>query len=424
MKHWIALTLLTTAQFALALSPKPAPAQQQAITLINATVHTGDGTVLQQAGLRLQGGRIADIGAHVRDDGTGQVIDLQGQHVYPGLILPSSTVGLMEIDSIADTRDENEIGEFNPNVRALVAYNTDSEMIPTLRHNGILLAETTPQGGVVSGTSSVVQLDAWNWEDAAVRVDSGLHINWPQKRVNQFDFSTFSMVLKDNDKYDAQMSRLQQLLADARVYRGEPLNLKLASVKAVFDGKKRLYIHTNHPKAIIDAVRQTRELGLNDAVLVTGQAALAVQDFLLQHKVDVLIDSIHALPQRGDLPLENGYALAARLDAAGLKVGLTYASLMSARNLAFTAGTTVAHGSSPENALRMITRNNAELLGIDADYGTLAIGKSATLFVSRGDVFDMQHNRVTHAFIDGRSIQLDGRQETLYQRYKEKYTQP
>src|SRR5215207_792166 len=157
----------------------PAPKQTGATVITNATVHVGNGQVLNNASIVMKDGKITAVGTNVTPPAGAQTINAQGKHVYPGLILASSNLGLMEIGSVRATNDVREIGDMNPNIRSIVAYNTDSKIINTLRSNGILLANVVPEGGLLSGSSSVVQLDAWNWEDAAYKTDAGMHLYMP-----------------------------------------------------------------------------------------------------------------------------------------------------------------------------------------------------------------------------------------------------
>jgi imidazolonepropionase-like amidohydrolase len=157
----------------------PAPKQVQPVVITNATVHVGNGQVLNNATIVVTNGKISAIGNNVTAPSGAKTINAQGKHVYPGLILSSSNLGLVEVNSVRATSDAREIGDMNPNVRSIIAYNTDSKVINTLRPNGVLLASVVPEGGMLSGQSSVVQLDAWNWEDAAYKIDNGIHFRVP-----------------------------------------------------------------------------------------------------------------------------------------------------------------------------------------------------------------------------------------------------
>jgi hypothetical protein len=157
----------------------PAPAQTKAVVITNATVHTGNGQVIQNASVVIDNGKITAVGNNVNTPAGATVINAAGKHVYPGLILSQSNLGLVEISSVRASNDLTEIGDLNASIRSIVAYNTDSKVTNTLRSNGILLANIVPQGGLISGSSSVVQLDAWNWEDAAYKADAGIHFYMP-----------------------------------------------------------------------------------------------------------------------------------------------------------------------------------------------------------------------------------------------------
>ncbi|TDR22318.1 amidohydrolase family protein [Marinicella litoralis] len=421
MIKMITTTLMLCSLSASALTPAPNDSAPVDKVFINANIHVGNGEVLQNAQFAVADGKITRAG-YYKIPYTGDEIDLKGAHIYPGFILTNTNLGLTEVDSVKATLDTAETGQINANVRSLVAYNTDSERIPTMRFNGILLAQTTPAGGLVSGNSSVVQLDAWNWEDAAVKVDDALHINWPAEWAKRFDFSTFTMQLKQDEKYAEKVDQIKALFNDAMASSGSN-NLKLNAVKPVFKGEKKVYIHSNNPKSIIESINYFQSIGVKDLVLVTGQAAEKVIEFIKGSGVSVVLQSVHTLPQLSDDSVDTTYALPVKLVNAGILTAISYPGSMSSRNLAFTAGNTVSYGNTPEQALSMITLNPAKILGIDQTYGSLEPGKSATFFISEGDALDMRTNVIKSAYIDGREIELNTRQQALYQRYKEKYSQ-
>ncbi len=421
MNKLIVIGLMAYTLSTRALPPVPAQEQSEPITLTNATIHIGNGQVLHNAQLAFEKGKITRVG-HFKALITGSTINLQGKHVYPGLILSSSNIGLIEIDAVKATNDYSETGQINPNIRSVIAYNTDSERIPPLRFNGVLLAQTTPQGGVISGTSSVVQLDAWNWQDAIIKMDDALHINWPSSWKKQFDWNSFSLSFKEDEKYQEKISAIKSLFNDSR-YLTTTNNLKLATVHSVWQGDKGVHIHTNDPKAIIESITYLKSLGIINIVLVTGQAAGVVIDFLKNADIPVIIAGVHTLPQSDDSRIDEAFDLPFKLAKAGIEVSLTYPDSMNSRNLPFIAGTTVAYGNGKEEALKMITLNPAKALGIDAIYGSLEAGKSATLFITEGDALDMRGNIVTDAYIDGRKIDLNGQQQRLNEIFTLKYKQ-
>ncbi|VAW36647.1 FIG00552507: hypothetical protein [hydrothermal vent metagenome] len=417
------IALIATITLAQALPPHPADTQKHEIVYHNATIHIGNGKVLKNATIAFAEGKITRIG-HFKMKWQDTDIDLQGKHIYPGFILPITSLGLTEISSVKATKDVQETGQLNPNVRSIVAYNTDSELTPTLRFNGILLAQPTPQGGLVSGLSSIVQLDAWNWQDAAVSIDDAVHVNWPSSVQMKFDFATFSMKMEKNKNYTTQLATVKSLFLAAKSavnQQNNQVNLKLDAVIPVFSGTRKVYIHTNTSKSIIAAINFFQQIGVNNLVLVAGQEVEPVIGFIQQAKVPVIVKATHGLPKREDSSVNAGYTVALKLQQAGILTALAYPGVMSARNLPFTAGTLVSYGMDKQQALQLITSNTAKILGIDANYGTLEAGKSATLIITTGDALDMRTSILYDAYIDGRKLNLDGRQQELNKRFSNKY---
>ena len=412
---------LTTA----AQVPAPAPKQTKPVLLTGATLHVGNGSVIEKAAVAFANGKIIYAGpaANAPAAANFEVIDGSGQHIYPGLIQPNTQLGLSDIASVRATRDDQEVGILNPNVRALVAYNTDSDILPTIRANGVLLVQATPLGGTISGSSSVMQLDAWNWEDAVVKADDGLHLNWPViPRPTQADAPNLAETVNNRNN---TLQELQQLFTDAAAYSTDvntKQNLKLAALKGLFTGNQKLYLHADGAKEIIEGIRFAKKNGLKDVVLVGGYDSWKITDFLREQNVPVIISGIHALPNRTVDDVDLPYKLPFLLQQAGILFGLQYdGALHGHRNLPFIAGTAVAYGLTKEQALAAVSGNTAKILGIQQQTGTVEVGKDATLVVSSGDLLDMRTNNVTSAYIQGRKINLTDKQKALYQKFKEKY---
>ncbi len=407
---------------ALAITPEPAADNNSKIAIVGATLHTVSDGVIENGILTFENGTITGIHqANTIDITAYQVISAEGQHVYPGFIMPDSVLGLVEVDALRHTRDMNERGNLNPSVRTLTSFNTDSELIPTMRFNGILVAQIAPVGGLVSGTSSIVQLDAWNWEDAALKTDDGIHINWPAKKYYKYDSATDAVVLEDNKNYADNRNALTTLFKDAAV-NNDASNLKLNALKGVFDGTKTLYLYADKANTIIESITLLKQAGVKRLVLKSGAGALLAVDILKQHNIPVIIDTLHNLPAEDHHDLDQVFRLPQDLQAQGIRVGLSNNSwLMSSRNLAFVAGSAVAYGMPKEQALRMITLSNAEILGIADRVGSLEVGKDATLFISKGDALDMRGQQLSMAWIGGRKIELEAMQQELFQRFAEKY---
>ncbi|WP_257668737.1 amidohydrolase family protein [Parapedobacter tibetensis] len=403
----------------------PAKAQEKPIAITGATIHVGNGDVIEQGTLLFDQGKITYVGGNTTiPDGT-EIVDAQGKHLYPGFIAPNTNLGLVEISSVRATVDFGEVGENNAHVRALIAYNTDSKVINTLRSNGILLAQITPQDGLVSGQSSIVQLDAWNWEDAAYKIDEGIHINWPTVRFGRFGGGGGGTNPNaQKERVEQEIAELENYLMEAKAYAelgsNRTTNARFEAFRAVFSGKRKVYVHANKATDIIASIYALKRLGINP-VLVGGTEAHLVTDVLTDNRVSVIINQSHALPSGTDVDVYLPYKQAKLLTDAGILVAYSIDGFWQQRNLPFMAGTAAAYGLDKEQALATITSNTAKILGIDDKTGTLEVGKDANLFISHGDALDMLGNTVERAFIQGRGIDLNDLHKQLFERYEYKY---
>lgn len=413
--------------FTAAAQQTPAPAANKSYTIMNATAHIGNGELIENSVIVIENGKITTVAdaTTVKMQPKGEVINASGMHVYPGIIACNTTLGLVEIDAVKASDDDREIGTYNPHIRSLIAYNAESRVVETMRPNGVLIAQVVPRGGRISGQSSVMQMDAWNWEDAAVRVDDGVHINWPRTFSRSGSWYEPGPTIPSKN-YDKLVDELTQFIAAARAYTGTgKKDLKYASLKPVLAGNATAYIHVNGEKAIRDVLGFVKEQGLKKVVLVGAQGAQNVTKELVAMKIPVLAGRVHDLPARDDADYDMPYKFPKLLSDAGVLVALENSGDMErhqARNFPFYAGHTVGFGMDPEKALQLVTLNAATVLGIDKDYGSLEQGKSATLFISKGNALDMRGNQLTRAFIDGRDISLNTRQKDLNDRYMEKYS--
>lgn len=411
----------------------PAPAQKGPIAIKNATVHTGDGKVIENATIVMENGKITAVGKDVVIPAGAAVTDATGKHVYPGLVLPASSLGLIEISSVRASNDAREIGDMNPNIRSIVAYNTDSKVINTLRSNGILAANIIPQGSFLAGSSSVVQLDAWNWEDAAIELDGGMHLYMPSLMPRP----TFGRggggfggpnAGAPTDPVKEGLEKIEQLKSffkEAKAYLGstdkKETNLKFDAVKNLFDKKQKFYVHANTVKQMLVALDFVKEFGF-DMVIVGASEGWQIADLLKQNNVSVVLNQLHSLPTGEDDDVDQPYKTAAALQKAGVLFALgDDDSQNRGRNLAFNAGTAAAYGLTKEEALAAITSNAAKIMGVGDKTGSITVGKEANIIISTGDILDMRTNNVTDAFIGGRKINLDDKQKQLNERYEEKY---
>lgn len=405
----------------------PAPKQTEAITIEGATAHLGNGEVIESSLIMFEDGKLTFVGdSKMKIARKGQIIDATGKHVYPGFIAPAKALGLIEIDAVRATNDDDEIGDLIPHVRSLIAYNAESKVVESMRPNGVLLAQITPKGGTISGTSSIVQFDAWNWEDAAVKVDDGIHLNWPKSFRQGRWWRGEERGYQPNKEYAEQTERIKTFMLNAIAYgKATPkeINPAFEAMQGIFNGSQKLYVYADGEKEIIDAINSLKENGAKDIVLVGGYHAYKIPNFLNSHNIPVLVQYTHNLPVFEDDDYDFPYKLPKLLVDAGLMVALQNADAenFQTRNLGFYAGQVVQQGLDKEVALQLLTGNTAKILGIDDNYGTLEVGKSATLFISEGDALDMAGNQLTYAFIDGRNISLETHQTELWKRYMGKY---
>lgn len=428
MKKIFSFLFLLTALVGVAQVPTPAGPQTKPILITGATIHTGTGQVIENGAVAFENGKITYVGATSSapaDRARFDVVNAQGKHVYPGFIMTNSILGLVEIESFRATADNTETGVFNPNVRAQISYSTDSEITPTYRFNGILLAEITPQGGVISGTSTVMQLDAWNWEDATYAKDAAVHLNWPSRLRGRFDFETFTFVTEPNGDYAKTVDELTTFFNDAVGYSKlspKTVNLKMDAMQGILNGSQALVIHASTSKEIVEGVKFAQSFGVKRIAVVASSESLKVAGFLKDNSIPVIIPMVHDLPARADEDVDLPYALPARLSKAGVTVAFSHNDAIArGRNLPYYAGTAVAYGMDKEEALKAITLNPAKILGIDKTVGSLEIGKDATLFISEGDALDFRGNKVSDSFINGRKTILYNKQQILYDQYSKKY---
>lgn len=431
------LLIIATGPAALAQSNVlPAPAQKGVMYVTNAIIHVGNGKVMEKGTIVVRDGKIEKVGADISiPAGETNITDAKGKHVYPGLILPTSSLGLTEISSVRATNDVREIGEMNPNVRSIVAYNTDSKVINTLRSNGILAANIIPQGSFLAGSSSVVQLDAWTWTDAALQTDGGMHLYMPSL-IPRPAFGRFggggpggpNAGMPQSDPVKEGLEKIENLKAffrEAKAYHAtathEETNLKYEAVKNLFDKKQKFYVHASQVKQMLVALDFVREFGF-DLVIVGGSESWQIADLLKQHNVSVILQQMHSLPTSNDDDVDQPYKAAAVLQKAGVTFAISDDDGQTrGRNLPFNAGTAVTYGLSKEDALAAITLNAAKIMGVADKTGSIEAGKEANFIISSGDILDMSTSNVTDAFIQGRKINLDDKQKQLNDRYEQKY---
>ena len=408
----------------------PAQEYKGLLFITNATIHVGNGQVINNGTIQVNNGKIEKVGTSIPIPADQvKVFDVKGKQVYPGLILSNSDIGLKEISSgVRGSNDYTELGDFNPSIRSIVAYNTDSKIINTLKTNGILLANVAPQGDMLTGSSTVVQLDAWNWEDAAYKMENGMHYNMPELISRRNRFAALAGLPPQADPLKEALEKIEStkiFFREAKSYLLEPthekVNLKFESLRAVFEKKQKFFVHCNLVKEILLAIDFSKEFGF-DVVIVGGTECWQIAPLLQQNNIAVILSQEHNLPTTEDDDVDQPFKTPAVLQKAGVLFALNDDDQNTrSRNLAFNAGTAAAYGLSKEEALQAITLNAAKILGIADRTGSIEVGKDANIVISEGDILDMKSSVITNAFIQGREINLTNKHTQLYERYKYKY---
>ena len=410
----------------------PAADQQNPILLKNGFIHTVSKGVVEGS-ILFEKGKIVRIAKYITPPDDCEIIDLDGKHVYPGMIAAVSGIGLVEINAVAVTNDHSERGEFNPNVRTNVAFNTDSEIIPTTRSNGVLVANAVPSSGLVSGQSSVMMLDGWTWEDATLSFPNGLHINWPSMNSQ----ATSDYQKSRLEKAKEQLDGLEKMIHDARAYARlrktksrlaenyHDEDLRWESMIPYINKKFPFYVHANEVRQIEAAISWAKRHNL-EIVIVGGKDAWRTTDLLVKNRVPVIYEGVTALPYRRFEDYDQAYKTPSILYEKGVQFCISsygYAgSAEQIRNLPYQASMAASYGLPKEAALRSVTLSAAEILGVDNQIGSLDVGKDATLFISDGDPLEIRTN-IIQAYIQGKKTDMRDRHKRLYSKFEEKYRQ-
>lgn len=411
----------------------PAPENNGTVYITHATIHVGNGTIINEGTIKINTSKIEEIGNNVSVPQDAKVYDAKGKQVYPGLISCITNLGLKEVGSgVKGSDDYQELGTMDPSVRSIVAYNAASTVINDVRVTGILLANVLPQDEegsrqLITGTSSVVQLDAWDWEDAVYQMDGQMQFNMPSLVARRSRFSRAAAASQVDPEKEAldQIESVKTFFKEAKAYLAEPThketNLNYEATKNLFDKKQKFFVHCNSVKEMLLAIDFVKDFGF-DVVIVGGADSWQIAPLLKQNNIPVILFQTHALPQTIDDDVDQPYKTPFLLQKAGVLFAIADNHVESrGRNLAYDAGTAAAYGLTKEEALSSITYNAAKILGIDATTGTLEKGKDANIIISEGDVLDMPHSRIDLAFIQGRNINLDSKQSELAEKYVEKY---
>ena len=407
-------------------------AQPSKILLLDGFLHVGNGETIDHALIGIKNGVITEVGnslvnSYNKND-WDTIINLENKHIYPGFVAANSTLGLTEIDAVRATRDFNETGSLNPHVRTQIAYNVESKVISTVMTNGVLLCQATPRGGIISGTSSVMSLSGWNWEDATIYANDGIHVNWPSS-LQGGGWWAEPAPKKQNENYSLQLKELNDFFELAKTYAFASKNdveydQRLDAVKSCFIEEKRVYFHADEIQQINDIIEFSKKFDVKFPVVIGGYEAHLLGSRMRDSKIPVMIRRIHSLPENDDDPVDQSFKLPGLLKKEGIFFSIQNAGdmeAMNARNLPFQAGTAMAHGLTEEEAVEAISLSPCKIMGIDKKYGSIEKGKSATLFVSEGNALEMKTNKATLILLNGKFAPTTNFQYDLYKKYSDKY---
>ncbi|MES2565331.1 MAG: amidohydrolase family protein [Bacteroidota bacterium] len=400
------------------------------ILLKNATAHIGNGQIIENSMIAIRDGKIDMVAdARVVRIDISQfdtTIDLSGKHIYPGLIAPNCILGLQEAEAVRQTSDYSEVGDYNPHIRSLIAYNAESKILETVKANGVLYTQSTPRYGIISGMSSIMATDGWNWEDAVLKADDGIHLNFPNS-IQNHGWWAEPQPSEKNSKYTEQLNELSAFFENARAYyhtkNVTEKNLRFEAMKGIFEGTKNLYVHTDYVKDIISAINFSKHFNIKKMVLIGGKDSYKITKLLRENNIPVMLNRLHDLPDLPEAETDLIYKLPYLLQKDSVMFCLQNQGdmeAMNARNIAFLAGTAAAYGLTKEQALQSVTLSSAKILGVDQWIGSIEVGKLASIVVSEGDILDMKTNKIILAYINGRSISLTNFQNDLHKKYSNK----
>jgi imidazolonepropionase-like amidohydrolase len=420
------LTLL-----ALLLVPATGLAQGEIYAIRGGTVHTLAGPTIDGGTVVLQDGRVTAVGADVSVPAGATVIDATGQHVYPGLFNAFSQLGLREINAIAMTVDVQELGDFNPHLTASTAVNPASEHIPVTRANGVthVVAAPSARAGGIGGQASVIGLDGWTIEEMLIG-QVGFVLNWPSLQTRSFDFTTFSVVNRSfedaTEEYEQSMTEMRGWFENARQYQqavaagAAVRDLRLEALGKALSGEMPVLVLADEARDIEKAVEFAEAEGLR-IVIVGGRDATEVKDLLAEKEIPVLLRATQNTPAERDDPYYTTFSAAAELHTAGVRLAMTGWGSAGpnppSRTVAYEAANAVKFGLPEEEALLMITRYPAEILGLGDRLGTIEPGKLGNLIVTDGNPLQIR-TQIVHVLINGHPVSLDNKHRDLYEKYR------
>jgi imidazolonepropionase-like amidohydrolase len=436
MRNRVLLTLATCALSSVAgtsLAQSIIPnstGEKLTLAIRNATIYPVTSAPIQNGTILMANGKIIAVGTQVALPADATVIDGTGLSVYPGLIDSGTSVGLVEINSVAGTVDTAELGDFNPNARAAVAINPHSEVVPVTRVSGVTHVLSVPSGGIVSGQSAFIRLAGWTPAEMVVKAPAAVHVRFPRLRSAPLrEVPQQEEAEKERRKtYTNETERLRELFRDAQAYaraaaarsadqrvRRFDRDLILEALVPVVEGRVPVVMHANQARDIRAAFAFADEFKLTTILAGAYDVARVIPE-LKARNIPVILGPILALPQREDDPYDVLFTNAKVLHDNGIRFSIQSQDGHDARSLPYHAGSAAAFGLPKEEALKAITIYPAQIFGVADRLGSLEVGKSASLIVTDGDPLEIRTN-VLRVFIDGEEIPMDSRHTLLYQKF-------
>lgn len=428
---------LSTAALALALVAPAGLAAQQASTprapaayaIRNATIVPVVGPRVTGGTIVLRNGRIEAVGANVTVPTDAQVIDGTGLFVYPGLIDSGTRLGLTEIGSVPGGEDTQELGEFNPHNDVLSAVNPSSEIIPTVRVNGVTTAITSARGGVIAGQAALIDLMGWTPQEMAVLPRAGMVIIFPRIRSGRRFGGEGSQqgAEAQADEVNRQTRALRTYLTNAKAYAeikarlaaGAPgaqeVSLPMEAMVPVIRGESPVIFEVETAEQIRGALAIADSFRLR-VILRGARFAWRLADTLAARRIPVIVGPTVSSPGDSD-PYDAIYAYPGVLARAGVKIAFQTDNASDSRNLAYNAALATAYGLDPDEALRSVTINAAQIWGVADRYGSLEVGKVANVIVTTGDPLDAR-TQMRHIFIRGQAVPFTDRHDRLYEQFR------
>jgi imidazolonepropionase-like amidohydrolase len=408
--------------------------QNDTFLLRNATVYPVSGPKMENATILVVDGKIAEVGVKVTPPkGKVRIVEGKGLMVYPGMIDSGSPIGLSEVSSVRETNDVGELGDFNPQLRSIIAVNPESEHIPVVRANGITSVMVLPGGGsgLISGQVSLMHLNGWTWEEMEIRRGAAMQMRWPTYSAGGgrggggggARGGAAGAMAEARKVHDQQVKSIQEFFEQARAYQGAKAantagfktDLKLEAMIPVLEGKLPVMIAASREREIKEAVEWATKEKLK-IVLANVRRAGKMTEELAKRKIPVILGSTFTTPLEDADPYDEPFTLPGELHKAGVKIAFASFGVQFARNLPYQASQAVPFGLPYDEALKSVTLNAAEIWGVADQYGSIEKGKWADLIVTDGDPLEVKTN-VRMMFVKGEAVDLESKHTRLYKKY-------